>query len=710
MINTINLPPFKRMCMTIGNLPSSFLESMTYYEALCWLYDYFEKTLIPAINTNSEAITELQEAFITLKTYIDTYFDNLDIQEEVNNKLDDMAESGELTELITSYLQLKALYSFDTVNDLVNSENFIDGSFAKTLGFYNINDGGGANYKIRTILNTDVIDDIHLFAIVNDNTLVAELIAKDEINIKQLGAKNDIDNTDIINYALSNFKEVLIPEDTFEISDSLILKNGNVLKGYGKESVIILDKENTMPLISCENKNNVTIKNLTLKNDTSHTGSGIPDNLIGNFYNSNNITIEKLNVPIIYSQGIDFKKCGNIKIIDSNFSNAGHSMVVFLTETHDILIDNCVFDTITGSGSNDYLLATGSKDYLTTVDYLCKNLTVQNSRFLNNPNWEGLESHGCLGFYAYNNYVYNCKDGIHMYVDNRTPTTELEYGNVIIKNNTIINPNHNASYGIIVGGYDTLFANNIIIKDNIVKGTGSGSGDNAIYVLYANYIDISNNDISDFGLYAIRTTYCCHGYVNNNNIYAPNAVGAGAIDIGRNSWLITCDQNIINGGGLIGRAIVGDAYKGLCLLGNNICTGYTQYKCLFGSPNNTLIGSNNINSTRRLGCKGVYSVNDDGIRYMHCTDDVIRSIAETTALTVSGSVNTKTLTCSDNVINYVCPGQEIVITGANLDNSDLTTTICEIIGIHKFTIADTLPKNISNVAIKTTASTWVADV
>lgn len=104
MINTINLPPFKKMCITIGNLPSSFMESMTYYEALCWLYKYFEETLLPAINTNSEAITELQTAFITLKEYVDNYFDNLDVQEEINNKLDAMAESGELEDIIEQIL------------------------------------------------------------------------------------------------------------------------------------------------------------------------------------------------------------------------------------------------------------------------------------------------------------------------------------------------------------------------------------------------------------------------------------------------------------------------------------------------------------------------------------------------------------------------------------------------------------------------------
>lgn len=123
MTNVPNLPPFKRMCVTIGNLPSSFMESMTYYEALCWLYDYFEKTLLPAINTNSEAITELQNAFVTLKEYVDNYFDDLNIQTEIDNKLDEMALDGTLADIINNEI-------FSDLNDRLtaveNKETKID--------------------------------------------------------------------------------------------------------------------------------------------------------------------------------------------------------------------------------------------------------------------------------------------------------------------------------------------------------------------------------------------------------------------------------------------------------------------------------------------------------------------------------------------------------------------------------------------------------
>ena len=93
MNNVETIKPFKNFCMTIGALPTSYLESMSYYETLCWLCKYLENTINPAINNNAEALKELQ-------SYVANYFNNLNVQEEINNKLDDMAESGELAQII----------------------------------------------------------------------------------------------------------------------------------------------------------------------------------------------------------------------------------------------------------------------------------------------------------------------------------------------------------------------------------------------------------------------------------------------------------------------------------------------------------------------------------------------------------------------------------------------------------------------------------
>ena len=94
------LNPFGRFCCTIGNLPTSYMLSLTYEEQLIWFCKYLEDTVIPAVNNNAEALEELQNLFIELKDYVDHYLDNLDLQEDINNKLDEMATDGTLAEII----------------------------------------------------------------------------------------------------------------------------------------------------------------------------------------------------------------------------------------------------------------------------------------------------------------------------------------------------------------------------------------------------------------------------------------------------------------------------------------------------------------------------------------------------------------------------------------------------------------------------------
>lgn len=113
-LNTIDTSPFKRLVLNLGACPSAFTEGMTYYEVLAWLCNYIEKTLTPTINEDTEAIRQLQALYVELKEYVDNYFDNLDVQEEINNKLDAMAEDGTLDTIINQEI-------FGELNERVTS-------------------------------------------------------------------------------------------------------------------------------------------------------------------------------------------------------------------------------------------------------------------------------------------------------------------------------------------------------------------------------------------------------------------------------------------------------------------------------------------------------------------------------------------------------------------------------------------------------------
>lgn len=85
-------------------IPLAFDESMSYYECLCGLLNYLKNTIIPTVNNNADAIIEVQNLMTKLQNYVDNYFDNLDIQEEVENKIQELFNQGLLV-LNTLYNQ-----------------------------------------------------------------------------------------------------------------------------------------------------------------------------------------------------------------------------------------------------------------------------------------------------------------------------------------------------------------------------------------------------------------------------------------------------------------------------------------------------------------------------------------------------------------------------------------------------------------------------
>lgn len=98
------ISPFKRFCVTIGELPTSYLESLSYLEMLNWFCNFLQNNVIPAVNNNANALTEVQNLYTELKNYVNTYFDNLDVQQEIYNKLDTMVTDGTFDKIINQTL------------------------------------------------------------------------------------------------------------------------------------------------------------------------------------------------------------------------------------------------------------------------------------------------------------------------------------------------------------------------------------------------------------------------------------------------------------------------------------------------------------------------------------------------------------------------------------------------------------------------------
>lgn len=179
------VPPFVRFVASA--IPMVFDDSLSYYEALCALWKWLQDDVVNVINNNAAVTEDYIQLTKDMKEYMDNYFDNLDVQEEINNKLDQMAEDGTLEEIMADYIQAKVAWVFDTVSDMLDSTNLINGSYAMTLGRDAINDGGAAFYYITNVepsVYHETIGSLYAELIVTPNGINIAAIEGDTLNDK----------------------------------------------------------------------------------------------------------------------------------------------------------------------------------------------------------------------------------------------------------------------------------------------------------------------------------------------------------------------------------------------------------------------------------------------------------------------------------------------------------------------------------------------
>ena len=159
-------------------IPLAFDESMSYYECLCGLLNYLKNTVIPTVNNNADAVIEVQNAFLVLKNYVDNYFTNLDVQEEINNKLDEMVEDGTMDALLNTNLtgSLSDLETTDKSN-LVNAINEVNSKAGDNTTNITTNTSNiGDLSNLETTNKTNLVSAIN--ELVNNNTSINQNITR----------------------------------------------------------------------------------------------------------------------------------------------------------------------------------------------------------------------------------------------------------------------------------------------------------------------------------------------------------------------------------------------------------------------------------------------------------------------------------------------------------------------------------------------------
>ena len=443
-------------------IPLAFDESMSYYETLCGLLNYLKNTILPTVNNNADAVAELQTLYEELRTFVDNYFTNLDVQEEINNKLDEMVADGTLPEIVASYLNSKAIFGFDNVESMKNATNLINGSYAYTLGFHTKNDNGNATYKIRNITNEDVVDEMLIISLNNSDTLIAELIYDKPIIPEKLGAYGDgvHDDSDAIQTAFNTSKMVLLIgyylcTKTINIPDASQLTINGV---NFNESALKFTNESYLNIGGNSNVNELRLNNFSIIGDRTQSA----------LLKINYVTNVMLNqINIAESSGY---------LVELN-----HADIVF--------IDKCTF-----AGSN-----------VLNIWQPCKGIkmTSANPVYISNCNiWNMTQFIDVIGLTRTIELTHNWIEFVNVLI-NSINTTQ-NHMNLIVNDNNITYPSH---------GSISFIDAHIIYLENINDGF-----DSLLSVKNNNIICYTDNPITS--LVELKTvTAQCNVYIENNIMF-----------------------------------------------------------------------------------------------------------------------------------------------------------------------------------------------
>lgn len=246
-MNSITKIPKFRRCV-LQNFPfiEQDFDALTDYELLCKVVEYLNKT-IDSQNEVTEQTEQLTSAFNALQTYVDTYFDNIDVQTEVNAKLDEMAEDGTLEEIIGHYIQ----DNFVTNTDYATDET---GGVVKVGETLNIDENGVLNanehldyipaeFHVTRYQGTGGYSTVY-YAFISKDYKPTLTLANNTVDTVELGCDN----------ALANKATFAVNAGRFNISTGettgMIIKDGEILKagsgGNGSTETLYMTEDGTI--------------------------------------------------------------------------------------------------------------------------------------------------------------------------------------------------------------------------------------------------------------------------------------------------------------------------------------------------------------------------------------------------------------------------------------------------------------------------------
>lgn len=614
-----------KFCYTIGMIPTNYKVSLTYEEQIIAIGHYLEETVIPALNNNAEAVAELQSLFVQLKDYVENYFTNLDVQEEINNKLDNMAQSGELAELIHKLDDFSNSNKINTGNNLLTNDSLWlthDGwtgdatnGFVHTVGEtgdleYNYNFDGDKTYLLEFTVTTSIPsgqdNNSNDFTVVIGNTEpIITYRGGGSMNYK-IALKPT--NQGSLKFKCVSHSDPYTPSDQFvgnihnitlkELSGDLTQLAIKDINGDASLPFSIMLNSNNSVAIGNEagiknynQTNNVYIGYRSGKNDsTGYFNTGIGSETLQNVINaSRNTAIGKSALSNIIS--------GDRNTAIGTFAMSGNKF-----GRKNIAIG---FDTMMNLQNGQNNMAIGNQSLISLTN--ASNQMAIGENAMGGSTYNGTNPNVAIGKVA----LYYLTTGYN----NVAVGTNASYKNTTGGNNTAI--------GMYALSQNQTSSNNVAIGYNAMGG-GTPTGGNNVCVgatnLYKLTTGASNVAIGNASLYNLTTA-------NNNigigaNALNANQTSAGQIAIGANAG-----NRITDGGYSV--MIGSDMNQGnLTTASRSVAIGSVNLQNMVSLTNSIIMGYNINADVNHTTLQNVIAINT-GRRALSITRDNYINIANT---------------------------------------------------------------------------------
>lgn len=435
-------------------LPIVYDDSLSYYELLGKVTYHLNETM-ETQNQTSENFGQLVKRFNELNEYVNNYFDNLDVQDEINDKLDKLVADGTMDTII----------NHNIFNDLTQQ-------LAQTEKVVNVKSMGAKGDGVAD--DTQAFIDAIAYAKTNN---ISKVIVPD--GVYMLAVHDDSWNGNHMLYGVIELENNMI----FEMSKDAFLK-------------VIPNSMGSYNVLSVIGKENVGIRGGNIIGDRyAHTGTtgewGYGIALVG----AKNVLIEDVNISDCWGDGINLQftqsigNCENINI-DNVVCDNNRRQGMSIESAINVRVSNSRFLNTNGIAPQSGI---DIEPALTTAD--CTNIVIDKCEFKGNKGHHILINNNRKDVKIVNcDFGDNSNESINV---NKSVKGVLINGNTFVKKGITLYKHTDGEYG------DALISNNVFKELNKAISLNRGSKfinnvvEGAAIFLSEPKTDVINNHISN---------------------------------------------------------------------------------------------------------------------------------------------------------------------------------------------------------------------